>query len=208
LVGTYMTALEMAGVSVTLLPVDDETLSLLDAATAHDAAWHGFSRSAPDRKNACAAPSAATSSSPAPAASTPSPICAQLADVLEPVLTILIQHEDLFTQLDQQTGDGDFGVTLARGGNAVRAKLSALRGAGSPADAFHALGMELQRSMGGTSGALYGVFFLRMSDALRKTEGDAVTAAQWAEALKAGTDAIGHLGGAKIGTQQHQQLEH
>ncbi|ELR12395.1 glycerone kinase [Acanthamoeba castellanii str. Neff] len=194
LVGTYMTALEMAGLSVSLLPIDDEALSLLDAPAAHDAAWHGFSRAAPSRKHAYTAAPPATSA--ASAAPSPSPDAAHLVDVVEQVIAAVLQHEELLTQLDQQTGDGDFGVTLARGGKAVRAKLADLRTAGSVADALHALGMELQRSMGGTSGALYGVFFLRMSDALRK----APTGHQWAEALKAGTDAIGHLGGAKLGT--------
>jgi dihydroxyacetone kinase len=194
LVGTYMTALEMAGVSVSLLPIDDEALSLLDAPAAHDAAWHGFSRAAPSRKHAYTAAPPATSA--ASTASSPSPDAAHLVDVVEQVIAAVLQHEELLTQLDQQTGDGDFGVTLARGGKAVRAKLADLRTAGSVADALHALGMELQRSVGGTSGALYGVFFLRMSDALRK----APTGHQWAEALKAGTDAIGHLGGAKLGT--------
>ena len=194
LVGTYMTALEMAGVSVSLLPIDDEALSLLDAPAAHDAAWHGFSRAAPSRKHAYTAAPPATSA--ALGASSPSPDAAHLVDVIEQVIAAVLQHEELLTQLDQQTGDGDFGVTLARGGKAVRAKLADLRAAGSVADALHALGMELQRSMGGTSGALYGVFFLRMSDAL----GKAPAGHQWAEALQAGTDAIGHLGGAKLGT--------
>lgn len=190
-----MTALEMAGVSLSVLPIDDEALSLLDAATAHDAAWHGFSRAAPNRKNAYTAPSPVLAS--ASSASPASPEAGRLADMLEQVISDVLQHEELLTQLDQQTGDGDFGVTLARGGKAVRAKLGDLRNASSLADALHVLGMELQRSMGGTSGALYGVFFLRASDALRKHEN--ADEIRWVDAFKAGTDAIGHLGGAKLG---------
>jgi dihydroxyacetone kinase len=62
---------------------------------------------------------------------------------------------------------------------------------------FKALGHTLRRELGGSSGPLYGAFFLRCGSALGKS--GCVSLAQWAEALKEGCDAISELGDAKPG---------
>jgi dihydroxyacetone kinase len=60
-----------------------------------------------------------------------------------------------------------------------------------------ALGHTLRRELGGSSGPLYGVLFLRCGSVL---EGARATGlAQWAEALDQGCRAISELGGAKPG---------
>ena len=60
-----------------------------------------------------------------------------------------------------------------------------------------ALGHTLRRALGGSSGPLYGVLFLRCGSAF---EGSRATGlAQWGEALDQGCRAIGELGGAKPG---------
>ena len=60
-----------------------------------------------------------------------------------------------------------------------------------------ALGHILQREMGGSSGPLYGVLFLRCGNAL---EGSSTAElAQWVNALDQGCHAISELGGAKPG---------
>jgi len=53
--------------------------------------------------------------------------------------------------------------------------------------------------MGGTSGALYGVFFIRLAAKIRLllSEGQ-LDAFGWAAALKAGTEGITSIGGAKV----------
>lgn len=208
LIGTFMTALEMTGVSLTILPASQDLIRLLDSPAAHDAAWHGFSRAAPDRSRAVAPVDAHSSASARPSASSgsvPPSLAVQpslLADIIKQITESVLKHEDLLTQLDQETGDGDFGVTLARGGQAVKRELQSITSSGSLADSLYSLGMILQRSMGGTSGALYGVFFIRMADSMRTREdlelADSLRI--WAEAIQAGTDAIAQLGGAKQGT--------
>jgi len=201
-----MTALEMAGVSLSLLPIDDDDemlLKLLDAPSSHDAAWHGFSREPPTRHPSLRLDSLSLTPSPP---SPPSPICSLppppvLIDTIKQVAKLVLQHEDLLTQLDQETGDGDFGITLARGVKAIHEQAEPMHTCACAAESLVTLGLALQRSMGGTSGALYGVFFLRMADGLRRSSGEKVSskAQRWAEALKVGTDAISHLGGATKG---------
>jgi dihydroxyacetone kinase len=100
------------------------------------------------------------------------------------------------TELDQAVGDGDLGISLERGARSV---LEALPGypLDDPSAAFRALGVTLQRSLGGTSGPLYAAFFLRASRTLRDRRPDDPRA--WAEAFRAGCDALAELGGAARG---------
>jgi dihydroxyacetone kinase len=60
-----------------------------------------------------------------------------------------------------------------------------------------ALGHLLQREMGGTSGPLYGVLFLRCGAVLESSRTTGL--ARWVEAVDQGCQAICELGGAKLG---------
>jgi len=67
---------------------------------------------------------------------------------------------------------------------------------GAPAT-LKALGHTLQRELGGSSGPLYGVFFLRCGNVLESA--DATALANWSDSLDQGCRAISELGGAKPG---------
>jgi dihydroxyacetone kinase len=62
---------------------------------------------------------------------------------------------------------------------------------------LHALGVTLQRALGGTSGPLYAAFFLRAAGSLRPRGPEDPKA--WAEAFRAGCAAVAELGGAAPG---------
>ena len=96
--------------------------------------------------------------------------------------------------MDRVTGDGDLGTSMARAARAVQDSAYPLDDI--PAT-LKALGHTLRRELGGSSGPLYGVLFLRCGSVL---EGVRTTGlAQWAEALHQGCQAISELGGAKPG---------
>jgi dihydroxyacetone kinase len=61
----------------------------------------------------------------------------------------------------------------------------------------YALGLTLQRALGGTSGPLYAAFFLRAARSLRGGPPD--DPRTWAAAFQAGCSAIAELGGAARG---------
>jgi phosphoenolpyruvate---glycerone phosphotransferase subunit DhaL len=74
----------------------------------------------------------------------------------------LIAHADELTALDQAVGDGDHGVNMKRGFEAVRA--DAATTAEKPlAEALKAIGTQLVMKVGGASGPLYGTLFLALS---------------------------------------------
>ena len=156
--GTFLSALEMAGVSISVLELDDARLARLDAST--DApAWPN---AAPKAR---VEPAPAPIASPEPTALPPPPQTAAgktLGAAIERAAEALIADAPRLNELDQAVGDGDIGVSLARGGHAV---LEALPGLplDDPASTLHDLGDVLQRSLGGTSGPLYAMALLRAS---------------------------------------------
>lgn len=105
------------------------------------------------------------------------------------------QHRDELTALDSAIGDADHGSNMARGLDAVVAKLDPPPA--SPAELFKTVGMTLVSSVGGASGPLYGTFFLRMGPPL--TEADGVDAGALGAALRAGLEGVVARGKAEVG---------
>ncbi|MDR3632594.1 MAG: dihydroxyacetone kinase family protein, partial [Isosphaeraceae bacterium] len=198
--GTFLSALEMAGVSLSVLPLDDRRLARLDAVT--DApAW----RAARGRPRAPEESSLPDAERP-PAASEPprTPAGLQLREALRAV-AVALENEHLpalddpahsLTDLDSLVGDGDINITLNRGARALDEAIASYP-LDDPANTLDAVGLSLERAMGGTSGALYGVFFLRAADALRSGPPD--DPRTWAAAFDAGCAGITALGGAEPG---------
>jgi dihydroxyacetone kinase len=123
-----------------------------------------------------------------------------MATVLRAAAQALTNAAPRLTALDQTVGDGDLGISVARGAEAVVNDLTAyLYPLDDPAATLQALGLTLQKALGGTSGALYGVFFLRAAARLRSGPGFPTEATTWADAFQAGIAAIAELGGARAG---------
>jgi dihydroxyacetone kinase len=108
----------------------------------------------------------------------------------------LMEAEPELTEMDRITGDGDLGTSMKRAATAIQDNLESYPLDDAPAT-VKALGHTLRQELGGSSGPLYGVLFLRCANVLeqRGTTG----LAQWAEAVEEGSRAISELGGAKPG---------
>ena len=89
----------------------------------------------------------------------------------------MIEHADELTSLDQAIGDGDHGLNMKRGFEAVLATLPSLADK-SPPEMLKAIGMTLVMKVGGASGPLVGTFFMELGKALREepTRADLVAA--------------------------------
>lgn len=82
-----------------------------------------------------------------------------IEDLIKRVADAVIARCEHLTDLDQAIGDGDHGLNMKRGMEAVLAELPALAGK-SPAEILRAVGMQLVMKVGGASGPLYGTFAL------------------------------------------------
>jgi triose/dihydroxyacetone kinase / FAD-AMP lyase (cyclizing) len=87
-------------------------------------------------------------------------------------------------------------VSMARAAKAVQDAVATYP-LDDAAATLKALGHTLRRELGGSSGPLYGVLFLRSGSVLEASR--ATGLARWAEALDEGCRAISELGGARPG---------
>ncbi len=79
-------------------------------------------------------------------------------DMLVAVARGMEGSQDLLTQADRAIGDGDHGIGMARGFEAVRQTLEG-QPFGSLEELFRATGTALMASIGGASGAVFGTLF-------------------------------------------------
>jgi dihydroxyacetone kinase-like protein len=98
------------------------------------------------------------------------------------------------TALDQAVGDGDHGVNMKRGFEAVLGKLETIA-ALPPDEALKTIGKTLVMTVGGASGPLYGSFFLAAGEALANKQ----LPADLAEVFGSGVNAVSSRGRSKAG---------
>jgi dihydroxyacetone kinase-like protein len=85
--------------------------------------------------------------------------------LIQAVADQVIQQADELVALDQAIGDGDHGLNMKRGFEAVLADLDKTAALPTP-EALKAVGMALVMKVGGASGPLYGTLFMAMAKAL------------------------------------------
>jgi dihydroxyacetone kinase-like protein len=81
------------------------------------------------------------------------------------IAATVFDHAEELTALDQAIGDGDHGLNLKRGFEAIVAELPVLVGKPLP-DMFKTMGMTLVMKVGGASGPLFGTFFMELGKTL------------------------------------------
>jgi dihydroxyacetone kinase-like protein len=106
----------------------------------------------------------------------------------------LIDHVDELTALDQAIGDGDHGLNMKRGAQAIQAKLDELAGQ-SLNDALRTMGMTCMSTIGGSSGPVFGTLMITLAKELPPAPGPA----DLARAVDAGIAALTRLGKAQVG---------
>ncbi|KAI5817323.1 dihydroxyacetone kinase [Pyronema omphalodes] len=162
--GSFMTSLNAPGFSITLLtlPEDaaispDKILQHLDAPTTAvgwtnslPASHWGNQRPVPPRTLSAATRSAAENLAVVPTNT------ALTSAILKAVLDSVTKNEPTMTEYDTLVGDGDCGTTLLSGAQAlIDRNVTSSNLLQSSLD----IANVIETSMGGTSGALYGIFF-------------------------------------------------
>ncbi len=190
--GTFVTSLEAAGISLSLIRVDDERLRYLDARTAAPA-WPNTLPLAPGQPRDRVIIS--TDSQPSSRKVTQTHPNNALQQAIQAACDALKGAEEELTELDRVVGDGDLGLSLSRGAKAVERALASYP-LDSVFETLQAVGLSLQEVMGGTSGPLYGVLFLRAAKVMQTADS---SPAGWTQACFAACEAISTLGGASQG---------
>jgi dihydroxyacetone kinase-like protein len=114
--------------------------------------------------------------------------------LIEAMAGTVVAHADELTALDQAIGDGDHGLNMKRGFEAVLAETDTIIAKPLP-DALKAIGTTLVMKVGGASGPLYGTLFM----ALGKELPPEPTIADVAHALAAAIEAVKARGKSDLG---------
>ena len=84
----------------------------------------------------------------------------KLCEIIANMAEKIQEQKDFLTELDNEIGDGDHGINMARGFAAVKEKLPAMADKDVGA-ILKEVGMTLVSTVGGASGPLYGTAFMK-----------------------------------------------
>ncbi|WP_454697748.1 dihydroxyacetone kinase subunit DhaL [Arthrobacter humicola] len=194
--GELVTSLDMSGLSLTLLWLDDE-LEQFWAAPADTPAF---------RKGNMASRALRELAGPEDAVAgeveNTTPAAAEMgrlaAAVLAQVQGVVVEHEEELGNLDAIAGDGDHGIGMRRGVDAAAAAAQETSAAGASVErVLTAAGEAWSERAGGTSGALWGSAVIAAGLALGNK--DSYRGEDAAAAVTAFVDAITELGKAEPG---------
>ncbi|MFI8568591.1 dihydroxyacetone kinase family protein [Rhodococcus sp. NPDC078407] len=187
LVGSVVTALNMGGASITLVRADDEMLELWDAPT-----------DAPGWPNASSRDVTAVGErggfGPTFEPSDAGEKSAFVSEWIGSWVQRVLDEEPALTELDRKAGDGDFGTNMVAALGQL--DLAAVRENYSAATVFEAVSEAYLGHAGGTSGALFGIWFRQFYRTMLESEPGVGAIGQ---ASRAGLDSITELGGARVG---------
>ncbi|TPM36186.1 dihydroxyacetone kinase subunit DhaL [Mesorhizobium sp. B2-3-4] len=93
-------------------------------------------------------------------------------------------HAEELTALDQAIGDGDHGLNMKRGFEAVRAETEAYSAKPLP-EALKAIGTKLVMTVGGASGPLFGTLFMALGKEISTDPDHANLTAAFGKAIEA-----------------------
>ncbi|KAH7131499.1 Dak1 domain-containing protein [Dactylonectria estremocensis] len=204
LVGTFVTSLDAPGFSATLLRLDDELAELLDAPTTAPA-WprsiHGW---ATDAESVSSRETVVAAEEPSHRETGVTVPTSLVKSIIQSVAKTTTEDEPKITEYDTLAGDGDCGETLLNGVNGLVQEFQK-----DHADAldigliFRRTAVTAERSMGGTSGAIYAIFLNAVANRLTDlaasspTNHDASTLIR--AALQSGLDELCRYTPARIG---------
>ncbi|XP_046637973.1 triokinase/FMN cyclase-like [Daphnia pulicaria] len=198
-VGHLMTSLEMRGIQLSALRVDEDErswwLSLLDAPTSAPMWPHPLyhDRITPEKLSDDVdhwdhikhrGPKLSKRGQRA------------LKIAIHGAASALESHIDRLNELDSGCGDGDCGSTLNRWVDGVRQIELKLK---YPCTVLHQLSYLMESKVGGTSCAIYGIFFAAMAKAFEDSDINGITPERWVHAAKVGLDVVRKYGNVGSG---------
>jgi ATP-dependent dihydroxyacetone kinase len=177
-----VTSLDMHGFSLSLLPLTPDFETALKS-PASPLVWPGIHTHIKPKKIKL------------PAATKAKAFKASKNDALAALVgkscRILIDNEAALNALDAKVGDGDTGSTISTAAQHVSRNLPSMP-LGNLSQFFAAVSDAMTRTMGGSSGVLFAIFFASASQAFAAGK-------SWQEALQAGLQRMRDYGGANPG---------
>ncbi|KAK1314764.1 putative 3,4-dihydroxy-2-butanone kinase [Acorus calamus] len=197
--GSFLTSLDMAGFSISLMKADTEILQRLDAPTKAPYWPVGVNGNRPPAKIPVPVPQSGSTRNEE-VLIRPQELNEQgyvLEAAIEAGAKEIINLKDKLNEWDGKVGDGDCGSTMFRGATAILEDMKQSYPLNDAAETINEIGASVRRVMGGTSGILYSILFKAAYAKLK--ESTVITPRQWADALEAAVNAVSKYGGAVAG---------
>ena len=191
--GELVTSLDMSGLSLTLLWLDDELATYWAAPADTPAFRKGAVAQRPRRDTTAIAEAVTVVEQGTPAAVE---LGALAVAALQAVREVVVANEEEWGKLDSFAGDGDHGIGMRRGADAAASAAQEAAGTGVR-NVLTVAGEAWSERAGGTSGALWGTALINVGAVLGNRE--SYEKADSAAAVQAFVGAITELGGAEIG---------
>ncbi len=118
-----------------------------------------------------------------------------LIEIIKSISSNLINAEQMLTDLDSQIGDGDCGIGVRKGFEAVSHVSNELSSMDIP-DILKKVGFTLAYTIGGTSGAMLGTCFIEAAKGLKENTEPSLL--DWAEATEHALEAVKRRGGNTV----------
>lgn len=202
-VGNYMTSIDMNGASVSLLAVDDELKTYLDAEANTPALKLDGSPALPFEFAAQDAAAKQTANTEVETQAEHAEIqneqftIENMRYVVDVMAACIIKNEVPFCELDAHAGDGDFGMSVAKGFKQLKREWQSLIQAQHMDEFLLNSSMIIMEHCGGASGPIWGSAFRAASKAIQgKTP---LTVADFAEMLQAAVKGIQVTGERSFG---------
>ena len=198
--GEFVTSLDMAGVSLTIMWLDDELEELWKAPASSPAFRKGHFAARSSGAQRTRGESATTSAARAavveatPASRAAATVARRL---LRAARDTVAAHVEELGELDAVAGDGDHGIGMLRGLTAAVEASAGADEATGVRELLQTAGDAWSEVAGGTSGALWGAALAQLGASLGSP--DEFTASDVADAVSAARARIAELGGADLG---------
>ncbi|WP_345800619.1 dihydroxyacetone kinase family protein [Microbacterium sp. AZCO] len=201
LCGEFVTSLDMAGVSLTVMWLDDELEELWKAPAWSPALRKGTvtTSGGPAGRRLAGEPRDTLSGTAGAAPATRAAIdaAAVARRLLRSAREAVGAEAEALGELDAVAGDGDHGIGMMRGLTAAVDAVDAAAPSTGVRELLQLAGDTWSETAGGTSGALWGAALAQVGESLGSPE--AFTPADLAESVAAATSRVAELGGAAPG---------
>ncbi|XP_038679862.1 putative 3,4-dihydroxy-2-butanone kinase isoform X2 [Tripterygium wilfordii] len=178
--GSFMTSLDMAGFSISIMKADQAILQRLDALTKAPYWPVGVDGNRPPAKIPVPLPLSSLAKHDEPL-SRPDQLNKQghiLEVAIEAAANAVIDLRDSLNEWDSKVGDGDCGLTMHRGAMAILADMKKFYPLNDAAETVNEIGSSIGRVMGGTSGIIYHILCKAAYAKLKSNRQSVVTAKQ------------------------------
>lgn len=204
-VGNLFSSLEMMGVTLTVMKLDDE----LEACLQHPCRSVGLTVAGHidtrrtysghlQGPTASGGEKVASVAHLARAVTGPAVPLSTSGDLVRDLITIIVANRQYLSEIDGLIGDGDHGINMAKGFTGCGTRLDALGATAQqlPA-ALEQLSQALMDDIGGSMGPLYGEFFLGFFDTLAPHQ--QLDASLFGDALGTAVANVQRMGNAQVG---------